>query len=30
MIRHWHDNLPQVTVTADMVRFWRPLADATD
>ncbi|MDX8413014.1 MAG: ATP-dependent DNA helicase RecG [Mariprofundales bacterium] len=30
MIRHWHDHLPQVTVTADMIRFWRPLADATD
>jgi len=30
MIRHWHDNLPEVTVTPEMIQFWRPLADATD
>ncbi|MDQ6964443.1 MAG: ATP-dependent DNA helicase RecG [Mariprofundales bacterium] len=30
LIRHWHDNLPEATVTAEMVQFWRPLAVAGD
>ncbi len=30
LIRHWHTQLPELDISAEMVRFWRPLAESTD
>jgi len=29
-VQQWHEHLPKVEVTEDMVQFWRPLADSVD
>ncbi|MDQ6990243.1 MAG: ATP-dependent DNA helicase RecG [Mariprofundaceae bacterium] len=29
-VRHWHENMPNMTLNEAMIRFWRPMKDSVD